>query len=69
MSEVHTGLEQLSTLRDLWRGLPMNADVRVHFWTVPAEDVPEDRVEQIDWLYDWWERIDAWIHANDDIPD
>ena len=66
---AHTGLEQLSTVRDLWRGLPMNADVRAHFWTVPAEDVPEDRVEQIDWLYDWWERIDAWITENDDIPD
>ena len=26
----------------------------------PSE-VPRDREAQIDWLYDWWERIDDWI--------
>ena len=58
---AHKGLEQLSTLADLWNGLPMDSDVRAQFWTVPAEAVPEDRAEQIDWLYDWWERMDAWV--------
>jgi 1-acyl-sn-glycerol-3-phosphate acyltransferase len=58
---AHAGLEQLVTVRDLWRGLPMDADVRVQFWTVAAEDVPDGREERIDWLYDWWERIDAWV--------
>lgn len=62
---AHTGLEQFRTVRDLWRGLPMHAGVRAQFWTVKAEDVPEQREEQIDWLYDWWERMDAWIDAND----
>jgi 1-acyl-sn-glycerol-3-phosphate acyltransferase len=61
---AHTGLEQLSTPRDLWRGLPMDADVRARFWTVRAEDVPDGRAERTDWLYDWWERIDAWVEEN-----
>lgn len=61
---AHTGLEQLSSLRDLWRGLPMDADVRAKFWTVHAEDVPDGRQERIDWLYDWWERIDAWVEQH-----
>ena len=58
---AHTGLEQLSSPRDLWRGLPMDADVRAQFWAVPAEDVPDDPVVRIDWLYDWWECMDTWI--------
>jgi 1-acyl-sn-glycerol-3-phosphate acyltransferase len=58
---AHTGLEHLSTLRDLWRGLPMDADVRARLWTVPHEDVPVDPGARLDWLNDWWERIDTWI--------
>lgn len=58
---AHTGLEQLSTLADLWDGLPMDTDVRVRFWIVLAEDVPDARTAQIDWLYDWWERMDRWV--------
>ena len=61
---AHTGLEQLSTPRDLWRGLPMDADVRARFWTVHAEDVPDGRDERRDWLYDWWECMDAWVEEN-----
>lgn len=61
---AHTGLEQLSTARDLWRGLPMHADVRAKFWTVAAEDVPDDRDDQVDWLYGWWETIDAWVDGH-----
>lgn len=58
---AHTGLEQLVTLRDLWRGLPMDADVRAQFWTVRAEDVPSDKDVRMAWLFDWWEVMDTWI--------
>ena len=58
---AHTGLERLSTVADLWRGLPMDSDVLVQFWTVRAEGVPDDPAERIDWLYDWWQRIDEWV--------
>jgi 1-acyl-sn-glycerol-3-phosphate acyltransferase len=64
MFVAHTGLEQLTTLRDLWRGLPMNADVRGQFWVVPAENVPDDPGERMDWLYRAWERMDDWIAEN-----
>ncbi len=65
---AHTGLEQLSGLRDLWRGLPMDRAVRLTTWTVPVEDVPAGRAERIDWLYEWWEHIDTWIEGHRD-PD
>ena len=37
---AHTGLEHLSTLRDLWRSLPMDKTLHLRWWFVPAADVP-----------------------------
>ncbi len=58
---AHTGLEHLSTVGDVWRGLPVGKTLHLRWWFVPAADVPRDRDEQADWLYHWWETIDAWI--------
>ena len=63
---AHTGLEDLSTLRDLWNGLPMDANVLVQFWVVAAEDVPDEKDARIDWLFDWWECVNEWVDANND---
>ena len=60
---AHTGLEHLSTVRDLWRGLPMDKTLHLRWWFVPAAEVPRDGAEQTDWLYHWWETIDDWINA------
>ncbi|MGH8907072.1 MAG: 1-acyl-sn-glycerol-3-phosphate acyltransferase [Egibacteraceae bacterium] len=58
---AHTGLEQLDSVLDVWRGLPMDREVQARFWTVPAEGIPPDPDQRIAWLYEWWARIDAWI--------
>ncbi|RBY90262.1 acyltransferase [Blastococcus sp. TBT05-19] len=58
---AHTGLEHLSTVRDLWQGLPMDKTLHLRWWFVPAAEVPRGPAEQTDWLYRWWETIDAWI--------
>ena len=63
---AHTGLEDLSTLYDLWRGLPMDSSVLVQFWVVAAEDVPDERAARMDWLYDWWECMNAWVDDHND---
>lgn len=60
---AHTGLEDLSTPVDLWRGLPMDASIRAKLWRVPAEDVPRVHADVAVWLHAWWERIDGWITA------
>ncbi|HUH08743.1 MAG TPA: 1-acyl-sn-glycerol-3-phosphate acyltransferase [Egibacteraceae bacterium] len=57
---AHTGLEDLSTIVDLWRGLPMDAAVGAKVWRVLAADIPGPE-ERAAWLYEWWLRIDAWI--------
>ena len=60
---AHTGLEHLSTVRDVWRGLPMDKTLHLRWWFVPAAQVPRGEAERTDWLYHWWETIDAWIET------
>lgn len=69
---AHTGLEDLSTVVDLWRGLPMDAEVAVKAWRVPTHELPRHREETASWLTGWWRRIDAWIlqrYGAEALPD
>lgn len=61
---AHTGLDDLITVGDVWRALPMEQVIKARWWRVPAPEVPRERDEVVRWLYDWWERIDAWIAEN-----
>jgi 1-acyl-sn-glycerol-3-phosphate acyltransferase len=63
---AHTGLEDLITIGDIWRALPMEQSLKARWWRVPAHEVPRKLPEQdqVRWLYEWWARIDAWIDAN-----
>ncbi|MGQ0573884.1 MAG: 1-acyl-sn-glycerol-3-phosphate acyltransferase [Pseudonocardia sp.] len=58
---AHAGLDHLYTLADIWRELPLDATVRMRWWRVPHDEVPQDPAAQLEWLYSWWERIDAWV--------
>jgi 1-acyl-sn-glycerol-3-phosphate acyltransferase len=60
---AHTGLDRLVSVRDVWRSLRADLELRARWWRVPAANVPRSaaRDAQITWLYDWWQRIDAWI--------
>jgi 1-acyl-sn-glycerol-3-phosphate acyltransferase len=60
---AHTGLDRMFTVADVWRELPMDKRIVMRFWSVPPEEVPAGRDERIEWLYDWWARIDDWIDA------
>lgn len=58
---AHTGLEHLSTPGDLWSGMPMDTTVQLRWDFIPADDVPRDPEQQMTWLYDHWQQMDAWI--------
>jgi 1-acyl-sn-glycerol-3-phosphate acyltransferase len=58
---AHTGLEDLSTVVDLWRGVPLDDDIDIRMWHVRAADVPPDEAGRIEWLGEWWRRMDDWI--------
>ena len=57
----HTGLEHLSTVRDVWHGIPDHKTLHLRWWFVPAAEVPTGRDERIAWLFDRWAEIDTWI--------
>ncbi len=63
---AHAGLDRLVSVADVWRSLPMDQLIRARWWRVPVTEVPRaaGHESQVRWLYDWWERIDAWITAN-----
>jgi 1-acyl-sn-glycerol-3-phosphate acyltransferase len=60
---AHAGLDKLVSVRDVWQNLPVEQPVRAQWWRVPCDEVPRDATQeqQVQWLYAWWERIDAWI--------
>ena len=60
---AHTGLEPLGRVKDAWRGDIVGSTVSVGMWRVPASEVPGDRVGRVRFLFEQWERVDAWIAA------
>jgi 1-acyl-sn-glycerol-3-phosphate acyltransferase len=60
---AHAGLDRLVSVGDVWRSLPIGAIVRAKWWRVPVGEVPRsaDHEAQVQWLYEWWQRIDTWI--------
>jgi 1-acyl-sn-glycerol-3-phosphate acyltransferase len=62
---AHTGLDRLVSVRDVWHSLLADMDVRARWWRVPSAEVPRlaSYEAEVAWLYDWWERLDAWITA------
>jgi 1-acyl-sn-glycerol-3-phosphate acyltransferase len=65
---AHTGLEHLVTVGDLWRGLPMDTEVHLRWWRVPASEVPRDDDAIVEWLFGWWEVVDSWIGVTRPLP-
>ncbi len=67
---AHTGLDHMLTVADIWRELPMDKQIIMRWWRVPREEIPAGREERIDWLFTWWEQIDAWVdeHRPIDLP-
>ena len=61
---AHSGLEGFARLSDVWRREFVNVVVRIKFWRVPAAQIPTDRSEREDWLFDQWEQMDRWIGRN-----
>ena len=67
---AHTGLDHLQTVGDIWRELPMDKRIVMRWWQVPRAEIPTGREERIEWLYDWWGRIDDWVgqHQPQELP-
>ncbi len=63
---AHAGLDRLVSPGDIWRNLSVGQVIKAKWWRVPVDEVPRDadHEAQLQWLYQWWERIDVWISEN-----
>jgi hypothetical protein len=58
---AHTVLEDVGSFKDLWRRVPLDRPILSRYWRIPAAEVPHEKEKLIEWLFDWWSRIDDWI--------
>ncbi len=61
---AHTGLDQLASLGDIWREVPMAKTLHLRWHVVPATQVPTEQEGIADWLLNEWEQMDAWVGAH-----
>lgn len=48
-------------LREVWRLLPERQAIEIRLWHEPASAIPAEHDAQIDWLFGWWRKLDAWV--------
>jgi len=60
---AHTGLGHEAFPMQMWRRPPVGRTVRMRMWLAPAGERPTSVEGQEDWLFTWWERLDAWIES------
>ena len=60
---AHTGLGRAAFPGQLWRDPPIGRTLTAHMWRARPDERPDDPEAQVDWLYDWWKRIDGWVEA------
>ena len=61
---AHTGLEHLNSIKAMWRYMPMDTTIKVHWWRVPGDEAPREAEAVGDWLFGWWGLVDGWIEAH-----
>jgi 1-acyl-sn-glycerol-3-phosphate acyltransferase len=58
---AHTGLEKLTSLRAIWRDIPVAKTLYVGWQVFRSEDLPSTTSGLSTWLFDRWEELDGWI--------
>jgi len=55
------------SMRDAWRELSEPTTVQVEMWLVRSDELPEGQDQRIDWLFEWWLRLDRWVARRAEI--
>jgi 1-acyl-sn-glycerol-3-phosphate acyltransferase len=58
---AHVGLDGLATVKHLLDGTIVGGRIRVRFWRVPGDQIPEGTEARVDWLFDQWKLVDEWV--------
>ena len=56
---THAGIP--ASFGEAWRDLAHPTRVELQLWHVPAEAIPAGTDARIDWLFEWWRTLDAWV--------
>ena len=64
---AHAGLDDLFSLGELWRKIPLRRHVEVEYWSVPREEIPTEPDQLPAWLFGEWAKVDAWIDERQDL--
>ncbi|NNC80018.1 MAG: hypothetical protein HKN94_07690 [Acidimicrobiales bacterium] len=59
----HTGFEPYGTIPEILKNIGTGKPAHFHAWRIPRRDVPVERQARIDWLFDIWAELDAWIDS------
>ena len=54
---VHTGLENMRGLREIWNTAPIGRTVKLDFRRIAASQIPSGSAERIRWLHEEWARV------------
>ncbi len=60
---AHTGFEGAASLAELWKGALVDQVIRVQFRRIPRDEIPAGRYARIAWVFEEWQRVDAWIES------
>ena len=58
---AHTGFEGSASLKEVWNGALLHKIIRVEFRRVPHSEIPAGHEAKVEWLFDEWKRVDAWV--------
>ena len=60
---AHRGLDGFARVADIWKGAMVRTHVDIAFWRIPRSQIPEGRSERVEWLFEVWRDIDAWVRS------
>ena len=63
---VHTGLENMRGLREIWSIAPIGRTVKVDFRRVTAAHIPKETPDRIRWLHEQWAQVGDTISSLQD---
>ena len=58
---AHTGFEEAASFAAIFKGSMIRREIRVKFWGYSAEEIPRDRAQQKQWIYENWRQVDAFV--------
>jgi 1-acyl-sn-glycerol-3-phosphate acyltransferase len=61
---AHRGLDGFARVADIWKGAMVRTHVDIAFWRIPRSQIPEGRGERVEWLFEVWRDIDAWVRSD-----